>query len=50
MLTPLGGRNSLTVDEQSTDTELMETVLASQLQLQLDLKAEKKVSFFSSHL
>lgn len=44
MMTSMGGRNSLTVDDQSTDTEFMETAVASQLQLQLDLKAEKKVT------
>jgi hypothetical protein len=38
------GQQTLTVQDHSvTDVDVMETAMAAQLQLQLDLKAEKKV-------
>lgn len=40
-MTPLG--RSITTVDHSTDNEIAESNVANQLQLQLDLKAEKKV-------
>ncbi len=38
------GQQTLTIQDHSiTDVDVMETAMAAQLQLQLDLKAEKKV-------
>lgn len=43
MMTQLG-QQSNTVQERITDSDVLETTMAAQMQLQLDLKAEKKVS------
>ena len=42
MMTQLG-QHTLTIQDQIADGDMMETAIAAQLQLQLDLKAEKKV-------
>lgn len=43
MMTQLG-QQSNSVQERITDSDVLETTMAAQMQLQLDLKAEKKVS------
>lgn len=44
MMTQLG-QNSLAVQDNTANADVMETTMAAQLQLQLDLKAEKKVCY-----